>query len=975
MSATAAAIASAALFICPAQQVLAQAFPTWQGTGTNWSDAANWDEAYAYGQLEWQGAGNATSFNNLSSPQSQWRFFFNGSQAYTLSGADVHFFDFGGTNGGILGQSTVLQTINNNLSFRDNGARSMGIVTTAAGGLTFNGQIELTNSMTFLGIGSSSSSSLLTFNGAIVGNKGVVIGTNGLQGSSSGFTATRAVFNGSNSYTGTTEIRRGTLAITNGNSLSTNQVILGLGGAVGLIDAGLQVNGSTTAGNTFSFENTTTNVTLNVTNGVAFTITGALINSTGANASTKFAKAGAGTLILANAASTYAGQVQIGDGAVVIGQSAALGTNITTATRGIDLGLNLRDVSQANNVSLLLSNGVTLSNSIYVAPNTSSASRTLGIAGSGSATVNNQIYLDGNLTTDVASGNTLTLAGNLTNTGGIIKIGTGTLILSALNTNSGALDISNGVVLVTATRGVSQNSTGNTVRSGAALEVSNNVTLVSDSLTVNGSGIASNGAIRSIGGSNQFNRGIILGSSTRLQADTGASLTISNFTAGSNAVSGTGFNLTVSGDGNTRITGTGGTNVIMTGVGGSLTKLGAGTLALVGSNNYTGITTVSGGALEHFAGQANSILSSEIMINGGRFRLVGGGSDNNIAGTANLTISSGEFTQDQFRSQNLTQLNMSGGTLTRTDDGIWQFGGAASVTGGAINVTGTNGVVRFNSTLALGGANVVYSNALSGTTNNVRITGDVTYSATNTTAAWFTNAAAGVGQLQLNAATNTFNIADSGSVASEVNINWTVVGSALRKTGTGVLTLGGTTANTYSGNTVVEGGTLALNKTAGVTAVAGNVEVSTGGTLLISAGNQVADTSTVTLSGGSILRGAGVSEAFGDLNVTSASNIDFGGTAESRFLQFGAVTGGSNLSVANFLLNNQFRFAAADFAAGETIANSFTFLTSDFRSYSFASGTFTITAVPEPSTVLAAIGLSGLMLWGPVRRRLQRSRK
>jgi hypothetical protein len=37
---------------------------------------------------------------------------------------------------------------------------------------------------------------------------------------------------------------------------------------------------------------------------------------------------------------------------------------------------------------------------------------------------------------------------------------------------------------------------------------------------------------------------------------------------------------------------------------------------------------------------------------------------------------------------------------------------------------------------------------------------------------------------------------------------------------------------------------------------------------------------------------------------------------------------------------------------------------------SFSTGTFTITAIPEPSSYVAAIGLLALMLW-PLRRRLR----
>ncbi len=45
-----------------------------------------------------------------------------------------------------------------------------------------------------------------------------------------------------------------------------------------------------------------------------------------------------------------------------------------------------------------------------------------------------------------------------------------------------------------------------------------------------------------------------------------------------------------------------------------------------------------------------------------------------------------------------------------------------------------------------------------------------------------------------------------------------------------------------------------------------------------------------------------------------------------------------------------------------------------FGSSSFVDGTFTITAIPEPSTYAAAAGLLALFLW-PVRRRLLKDAK
>ncbi len=86
----------------------------------------------------------------------------------------------------------------------------------------------------------------------------------------------------------------------------------------------------------------------------------------------------------------------------------------------------------------------------------------------------------------------------------------------------------------------------------------------------------------------------------------------------------------------------------------------------------------------------------------------------------------------------------------------------------------------------------------------------------------------------------------------ELDIAVAIAGrSALQKTGAGTMRFSGTRANTYSGLTTVNGGILALNKTPGVNAIPATLTIG-GGTVRLDAANQIADASTVTVSGGAL---------------------------------------------------------------------------------------------------------------------------
>jgi fibronectin-binding autotransporter adhesin len=197
----------------------------------------------------------------------------------------------------------------------------------------------------------------------------------------------------------------------------------------------------------------------------------------------------------------------------------------------------------------------------------------------------------------------------------------------------------------------------------------------------------------------------------------------------------------------------------------------------------------------------------------------------------------------------------------------------------------------------------------------------------------------------------------------------------MQKTGAGTVTLSGASANTFTGMTTVSAGTLQLNKTAGTDALAGAVTVNSGAVLLIAASNQVKDGSAVSLSGGTIRTAAGVNEVFGNLSVIGSGFLDFGATSfeTANTISFGAYTPSALLTIDNFNFGSTLTFGT-DLTGTIGESSLFQFENGGFASTSWDGSTFTITAIPEPSTYLAAAGLIGLMLW-PSRKRLLKDAK
>ena len=662
------------------------------------------------------------------------------------------------TSGGRIQMSNGI-TIGRALVLNGDGISGSGSLQNVSGTNTWSGNITNnsnarinanTNTALILSgnISNAASQSLYLGGDGNITNTGTITGTlatgNGAVFKDGSGTLTLSANN--SGLTGLFRMRQGTVSITNANSLGSGVLEFGNSDTTNARIT-LLINSNTTIANRFEIANNSAGGTIDVASGQTATFTGTLSQTNGTANTTKIAKGGAGTLVLGGSGSTYNGQLQIGNGTVIIGQSGSFGTNTTTAQRGIDLGLDITDTNQANNVSLLTSNNVTISNSIYVGANTNNAfTRTIGITGGGTNTFSNEFYMDGVLTVDAGSAATdrVNISGNLVNTGGLIKTGSGTVVLSGANTYSGTTTISAGTLTVGAGGTTGQLGTGN-ITNNAALRV-NRTSAISITNLISGTGsvtVTNTGAV-TLSGANTFTGGVTLNSGSTLNINSTAALgaTASTFTIAGGTIDNTSAgDITLAnnnaqnwnGDfiytGGTRSLNLGTGNVAMNAsrqvtvsgntltVGGvisgntfGLTKLGTGTLALNGANTFTGGTTISAGAVtignNAALGTGNATLSGGALNTDGTARSITNAvvisADSTIGGSGALTISGG-FSLSAASS--LTNNNSGGLTL------------------GAVTL-GNNGTSRTLTVAGTGSTTFggVIANAAGQSTNNLTIT-------------------------------------------------------------------------------------------------------------------------------------------------------------------------------------------------------------------------------------------------------------
>jgi len=451
--------------------------------------------------------------------------------------------------------------------------------------------------------------------------------------------------------------------------------------------------------------------------------------------------------------------------------------------------------------------------------------------------------------------NAQTVANVIKGSGGLVKIAANTLTVTNANTYSGSTVISNGVLNIRHNTALGTAAGATTVANGAALQLQNSITVTGETLTLSGQGVSTDGALRSISGTNNWTGNLIIGTNvTRLASDAG-------LLAIGGSIDNGGFSTYLQGNGKGIISG------IISGAG-ALTRsgIGTGTWTLTGANTYSGSNTVAGGTLEIGPG---GVISNAAAIT------VGG------TGGATLTVAGG-FVYNSANDSSAVTIGdvidqpgafvMSGGTLTLSGAAGLVIGNSAPATwiqsGGVVSVESTPPLYIANQTNSAGTV-VTFSGG-----SFTKTTGSLVLGTRDTAVMTITNAA--------QVTVQTFQIGHSSGISCGHVVN--LDGGSL---GVSSYTLAkGTGTNNFNGGTLVANADFTLP---------GNINT------VVKAGGAVIDTRDNTLtipgvlkngggSGGLTKFGSGTLVLTGDSTYTGGTTVSNGNLCGTGSISNSAVT-------------------------------------------------------------------------------------
>ncbi|HSJ04982.1 MAG TPA: autotransporter-associated beta strand repeat-containing protein [Verrucomicrobium sp.] len=450
----------------------------------------------------------------------------------------------------------------------------------------------------------------------------------------------------------------------------------------------------------------------------------------------------------------------------------------------------------------------------------------------------------------------------------------------------------------------------------------------------------------------------------------------------------------------------------------SLTKAGANEWVISGTNTYTGLTTVSGGTLTVQGNQ--SAATGGYLVNAATASTLSfaTGSTINVISGKSISVATGASVGLTLNSAgtvtNAGSLSLGRGALLNITQGTWAqsgslavtglggFNGRIAVTGGVLTYTGSSASIGFDgSTTASitvsgtgevrfqGTGDVLVGRGVVGADSNVAGEVVVGLGGTVVTQQKFVqnveegriSLAGGTVKLSANLTDFSDNLAIVLSTATSTKFDTngfnTTLDDVISGTGTGGLTKQGagtlrlSGANTYTGGTTLSGGTVVANSTSALGT--GAVTISSGVSLKVgdgAAGQQLVFGSTLTNSG-SILLDVFNTSGGSSVDTTSADYLTLSGTFSGAL---GSITV-SNLTGSDAFVEGA-RFYLVDWALVMTavqdrsatlnydgtfagLGSTYTFDSSNFLS----GGYITVAAVPEPGRwMLLTVGCSMALL-------------
>ena len=588
-------------------------------------------------------------------------------------------------------------------------------------------------------------------------------------------------------------------------------------------------------------------------------------------------------------------------------------------------------------------------------------------------------------TFDVASGTTLTHDGVIGGTGGLTKTGGGTLVLTAVNTYQGGTTINAGTLELSDSASIAASSLVDLAAAGASFDISpstisqtiqdlrgvagSRVRLGDYSLTVGTANSTTFAGIVDAGPFGSGTGGLIKQGSGTLTL-TGANTytggttiigglinfaTLGNFGTGNVTLDGGGMQWAAGNtiDISTRLSAIGsnggtfdtnGNNVTLataiSGTGG-ITKVGNGTLTLSGINTYGGATAINGGTL---ALSGNGSIASSSGVNlaaaGATFDIAGSTGNQIIQdlsgvagsivtlGANSLTVGSmwNEATFDGVIGGTGGLIKQRYGTLILT--GANTYTGGTTITGGTLKISADNNLGDASGTLTIGGTSRLMTMASFTISRSATLNG-------------------GLGAFDV--ATGT-TLTYSGAIGGP---------GRLGKYGGGTMVL--TNVSTYSGETLVEAGSLALSG-------AGSIAASS--SLIMGGFGGIFDISQTT--GGasiSLLQSLGVIEAgvikLGAKTLTVTTGGYFYGTIQDGGLGGGAGGGLSLASGASLTLYGTNTYSGATTIDGNAtleLSGSGSLASSSGVHLAAAGATFNIAGSSGNQTIQDLTGVAGSLV-------------